>query len=150
VESIVVRAIEDHAAAMELQLQTEMDQASGTLGQLAAVADHLAANATADHAELALESGLPDEVRHRIATHGEAVRRALARAVAEGIEDGVLEEGLRPDVAADLLFGIADGAARAAAKHPDERPFLLEAAAAAMWAVIDPEGPSRRARGMRT
>lgn len=140
VESIVARVLEDHAEAMEQQQLHAMRQASGAFAQLRAVADHRISNAIPEHADLDLEGGLSAEARFRIAAHRETVRAALEQAVAAGIKCGEFDDGLIPAVAADLLLELMDGAANAAARHPDHRSFLRDAAVSAMWAVVAPDG----------
>ncbi|NOY91356.1 MAG: TetR/AcrR family transcriptional regulator [Deltaproteobacteria bacterium] len=143
VESIVALALDEHSAAMERHLLDVIDHADGLIEKLRAFATLQISHVSPGHTGFRLEFGLSAQVRARLSAHTDTVKSALEQAIASAIEDGEIEKGIIPSVASELLWGIVEGAMGAALKHPDQKPYLVEAAVKAMHAAVRSEGEHR-------
>lgn len=136
VESIIAQAVDAHSKAMEQHLIEVMDAADGPFDKLRAFAEFQISIASPEHENVSLEAGLSSESRNRIAEHMDAVKTALGQVIEVGIRGGVLSKDVDPATASELIWGMVESAANAAIKHPNQKPYLLDAVAKAMWAAL--------------
>ena len=142
VESIIARAMDDHSAAVEHHLLAVIEGAEGLFQKLRAFADFQISHTSPEHEGFALDSGLSAELRARLANHTNAVKAALEQAIISGDDDAQIAKGLNPAVAAELLWGMVEGGMNASLRHPDQKPYLIQAVVQAMVAALGPQtGP---------
>ena len=135
VESIVAHTLVEHGAAVEQRLLVVVERADGLLEKLRAVAEFQISHASPGHAAFSLESGLSAQVRARLASYTDTVKDSLEKAAMSDV--GRVASGDAPaEAVISLLWGMLEGAVAASLKHPEQKPFLLDAVVRAMFAVV--------------
>ncbi|VAW20195.1 hypothetical protein MNBD_ALPHA11-2208 [hydrothermal vent metagenome] len=136
IETIIAQALRAHGEAVEHHVLEIIGGENTPYEKLRAFAHFQISNASLEHENISLEAGLSAKTRNQLYKHNNNVKAALRQIIIYGKKNNIFLKDVNPVVASELILGMVESAANVAAKHPKQKPYLIDAAVRAILAAI--------------